>query len=183
MSTFTRPVRRLLAAATVAAATLALVPAAQAAAPDPFSGERKITLSPEGQEFALSVDRRGQVSSTERWGRRTTFVATRVRGQRFWLQTAQVRRGGKPLCLALTRKRVRATACDAANRNQLFAFRDAGRSSGGDPTYLLRVRAARYLVVSDEGAFAPARISEGTPDIDTPFLLVDRGRAQLPALD
>lgn len=183
MSTFSRPVRRLLTAATVVAATLVAVPTAQAAAPDPFSGERRITLSPEGHEFALTADRRGRVGSTERWGRRSMFVATRVRGQRYLLQTAEVRRGGEPLCLALTRTRVRAVACDAADRNQLFAFRDAGPSSGGDPTYLLRVRVARYLVLTDEGGFAPARIGEGTPDIDTPFLLVDRGRAHLPGLD
>jgi len=166
------------------AAVLAAGPSvATAADPDPFSGDRKLTLSPQDHEFALSVSKDGEVSSTERWGKRSMFVATPLGGGRSWLQTAHLRSGGEALCLKLTKRAVVTAACDASARHQRFAFTEAGETDGGDPTYTIRTGASRYLVVTDEGAFVPARIGEGTPDIDTPFLLVDRGRARLPALD
>lgn len=178
----TTTARSLAMVALLAASTVAAAPAAHGA-PDPFSGERRISLSPEGHEFALAIGKGGEATSTERWGKRSQFVATPVRAGRYWLQTAALRRGGEPLCLKLTRSRVLAVACDASAKHQLFRFTDAGETDGGDPTYTIGTGASRYLVVTDEGAFAPAQIGEGTPDIDTPFLLVDRGRASLPALD
>jgi hypothetical protein len=178
MNTTTRALSTLAAAALLAAA-----PTAAHAAADPFSGDRKVALVPEGQEFALSIAKSGEVSSTERWGKRAQFVASPLGGGRYWLQTARLRSGGEPLCLKLTKKAVVTDACDSSARHQRFAFSDVGDTDGGDPTYTIRTGANRYLILTEEGAFAPAHIGEGTPDIDTPFLLVDRGRASLPALD
>lgn len=179
----TSTVRGLATAALLATTTLALSPAATAAAPDPFSGDRKVVLAPEGHEFALSVAKGGQISSTERWGKRAQFVATPLGNGRYWLQTAHLRSGGEPLCLKLTAKAVVTDACDSSAKHQRFRFTDAGDNASGNPTYTIRTGTHRYLVVTDDGAFKPARITEGTADIDTPFLLVDRGRASLPALD
>lgn len=185
MSTLTKTVRSLATAvlATGLAALAGTTPAAAAADPDPFSGERRIVLAPEGHEFALTITRDGTVSSTERWGRRAQLVATPLGGDRFWLQTAHLRRGGEALCLQLRSRTVVTAACDAGAKHQRFRFTDAGDDASGNPTYTIRTGSHRHLVVTDDGAFAATRITEGTPDVDTPFLLVDRGRASLPALD
>jgi hypothetical protein len=174
---------RVLCSLAVAAAVAAGPTVANAADPDPFTGDRKVTLSPQDHEFALTVSKDGSISSTERWGKRSMVVPVPLGGDRYWLQTAHLRRGGEPLCLKLTKKAVVTDACDSSARHQRFAFTDAGDTEGGDPTYTIRTGGNRYLVVTDGARFAPAQIGEGTPDIDTPFLLVDRGRASLPALD
>ncbi|GAA1924757.1 hypothetical protein [Nocardioides hwasunensis] len=89
-------------------------------------------------------------------------------GDRFLVKTAKIRRGGEPLCLQLGKRRVSVAACDADKRHQQFSFRTTRN---------------RYLVQNDLGGFEAAAIGEGTPDIDTPFLVLDKGRANLPALD
>lgn len=174
---------RTLTAAVALGATALAAPTAQAADRDPFSGERRITLAPEGHEFALTIGRDGRATSTDHFGKRSQLVATPLGRGRYWLQTAHLRRGGEPLCLKLTRTAVVTAACDAAAKHQRFRFTDAGENASGNPTYLIRTGASRHLVVDEGGAFVPVQVGEGTPDVETPFVLVDRGRAKLPALD
>lgn len=185
MTTISTATRLLTTVVALGATALTVVsaPSAQAADRDPFSGERRITLAPEGHEFALTIGRDGRATSTDRFGRRSQFVATPLGRGRYWLQTAHLRRGGEPLCLQLNRRTILAEACDAGAQHQRFRFDDAGENASGNPTYLLRTGARRHLVVDEDGAFVPARVGEGTADVETPFVLVDRGRAQLPALD
>jgi hypothetical protein len=187
MKTISTATRILTAAvalgATVLGATALAAPTAHAADRDPLSGERRITLAPEGHEFALTIGRDGRATSSDRWGKRSQLVATPLGHGRYWLQTAHLRRGGEPLCLRLTATAVVTAACDASARHQRFRFDDAGENASGNPTYLVRTGARRHLVVDEDGAFVPRQVGEGTPDVETPFVLVDRGRAHLPASD
>lgn len=185
MTTISTATRILTTAVALGATALTVVaaPSAQAADRDPFSGERRIALAPEGHEFALTIGKDGRATSTDHGGKRAQFVATPLGRGRYWLQTAHLRSGGEPLCLQLHRKAVAAEACDAGARHQRFRFDDAGANASGNPTYLLRTGATRHLVVDEDGAFVPAQVGEGTADVETPFVLVDRGRAELPALD
>ncbi len=172
----------VLAVATATVGTITATAPADAARPGVFDGDRRVILAPTGSEGALGVDRRERAVYSERFDERSMFVLTHVRGRRYWLRTAEITSGGEPLCLALRGHRVVVDACDAGAASQLFRIRQVGES-GRHATYTLHTRAHRYLVQKPSGAFAAAPIIEGTPDIDTPFVLLDRGRAEVPSLD
>jgi hypothetical protein len=171
-----------LGAAAVVAGSVLSAPSSYGAPPDPFSGERNVVLAPSGSEGVLGLDRSLAATYAEGQGRRSQFVLTPLSASRFWIQTAHVTRGGEPQCLQLRGSSVSATACDSSKANQQFAFRRASPSNG-KPTWTVRVRVDRFLVQDPDGGFSATRITEGTPDIDTPFLLVDKGPASLPTLD
>lgn len=169
---------------TVAASVLAAQHAgAASAAPalDPFSGTRNVVLTPVASEGILGVSRDLQATYVEEQGKRHQFVLVRS-ANRYLIKTASIRRGGEALCLNLGSNSVEVTACDASERHQLFSFRPA-RPSNGKPTWTIRTTKHRYLIQNDLGAFESAWIGEGTDDIDTPFLLGDKGPSNLPALD
>ncbi|RYB93083.1 hypothetical protein EUA93_01165 [Nocardioides oleivorans] len=138
-------------------------------------------LAPKNSEGILGVDRDLRATYAEGQGPRNQFVLVPT-GDRFLVRTATLRSGGEPLCLQLGKRAVVVTACDAGRRHQQFSFRSASPSNG-KPTWTIRTTRNRYLVQNDLGGFEPAVIGEGTPDIDTPFLLVDKGVASLPDLD
>lgn len=155
--------------ASVASATSALAAphagaTSAATAPSPFSGTRNVVLLPVASE-----------------GKRHQFVLVRS-GERYLIKTASIRRGGEPLCLTLGSDAVEVTACDASEQHQIFSFRP-GPPSNDKPTWTIRTTRHRYLVQNDLGAFESVGIGEGTDDIDTPFLLGDKGPANLPVLD
>ena len=181
-------IRAALAAtvtATIAAASALVAPHAGAASsapgPDPFSGTRKVVLLPVASEGILGIDRDLQATYVEAQGKRHQFVLV-PSAKRYLIKTASIRRGGEPLCLELGSSSVEVTACDASERHQLFSFRPA-TPSNDKPTWTIRTSKHRYLLQNDLGAFESAWIGEGTDDIDTPFLLGDKGRANLPVLD
>ena len=177
-------------------------PAARKPAPegtrgtDVFAGDRRILLLPVGSEATLGVLDSGKIGLTEAFDDRALFVLTRTRpgGDRFWIRTAELRRGGEALCLSAklgTGGRpapVTTVACDASAEDQLFRFRRAGGTKD-KPRYTIRTGTDTYLVQDPTGEIAgtgtgvaAVAIGEGTPDIDTPFLLADRGRASMPTL-
>ena len=171
-----------LATTALAAGVAATAPGAAAAtAPDVFSGERNVVLAPVASEGILGLDRDLRAEYAERQGRRNQFVLV-PSGGRYLVKTASATRGGEPQCLRLGGSDVRAVACDASRKHQLFSFRPA-TPSNDEPTWTIRTGRHRYLVQNDLGGFESAQIGEGTEDIDTPFLLLDKGEASLPALD
>jgi hypothetical protein len=180
----------LRAALTVTAASIAAAAsplaaphasAATAPTPNPFLGTRNVVLLPVASEGILGIDRDLQATYVEEQGKRHQFVLVNS-GKRYLIKTAFIRRGGEPLCMKLGSNEVEVTACDASNRHQLFSFRP-GTPSNGKPTWTIRTTKHRYLVQDDLGSFESAWIGEGTDDIDTPFLLGDKGLANLPVLD
>jgi len=154
-----------------------------------FSGDRQVYLLPLNSEATLAVGKSGRVELSEDFGDRALFVLTPVGGGQYWIQTAKLRTGGEAYCLGVKGKNVSTVACDAAAGAQLFRFRKTG-TSDGKPRYTIRTGADTYLVQDPQGTLNPGgtgvaaiQIGEGTPDIDTPFLLADRGRASMPNLD
>lgn len=153
---------------------------AAAAAADPFSGERNVVLAPVNSEGVLGLDRSMQATYAERQGRRNQFVLVATDGG-YLIKTASLTLGGEPWCLRLRGADVGVTSCDAGKKNQVFSFRPA-TPSDGESTWTIRTTRNRYLVQNDAGGFDAAVIGEGTPAIDTAFLLVDKGESSLPVL-
>jgi len=158
---------------------------------DAFSGTRQVRLLPVGSEatFAVGPDRRVALSGT--FDDTSLFVIKRVAGDRYWIMTATLRSGGEALCLRVedgSPATVVATGCDAGQSSQLFRFRRTG-TVDGKPKYTIYTGADTYLVqdptgeLGSTGGVTATQIGEGTPDIDTPFLLPDQGPANLPTLD
>ncbi|MEV4640343.1 hypothetical protein AB0J80_23645 [Actinoplanes sp. NPDC049548] len=159
-----------------------------------FSGEREVLLLPENSEATVAVDENERAALSEDFGDRALFVLKKVSGDRYWIQTARLRVGGEASCLEAAATSgeavpVTAAACDAAQKRQLWRFRKVGETDG-KPKYTIRTGTDIYLVQDPDGQLADGGtgivaigIGEGTPDIDTPFLLPDRGKASLPALD
>ena len=115
-------------------------------------------------------------------------------GDQYWIRTAKLRKGGEPLCLSAklgsggAPAAVLTTACDASAADQLFRFRKTGESNG-KPTYTIRTGKDTYIIQDPTGEIASTgtgvaavSIGEGTPDIDTPFVLADKGAASMPTL-
>jgi hypothetical protein len=162
-----------------------------------FSGTRQVLLLPKNSEATLGVVAGGKIGLSEKFGDNDLFVLTPVRpgGDQYWIRTAKLRKGGEPLCLSAKLgpggrpAAVTTTACDAAAPDQLFRFRQTG-SSNGKPTHTIRTGTDTYIIQDPTGEIAhtgtgvaAATIGEGTPDIDTPFVIADRGQATLPSLD
>ena len=162
-----------------------------------FSGTRQVYLLPKNSETTLGVVQDGKIGLSERFGDAELFVLTAVErgGDRYWIRTAKLRKGGEPLCLSAklgsggAPAAVRTTLCDASAADQLFRFRKTG-SSNGKPTYTIRTGKDTYIIQDPTGEIASTgtgvaavSIGEGTPDIDTPFLIADKGKASLPTLD
>jgi hypothetical protein len=162
-----------------------------------FSGTRQVYLLPKNSEATLGVVQDGKIGLSEKFGDAELFVLTAVKpgGDQYWIRTAKLRKGGEPLCLSAklgsggAPGTVLTTACDASAADQLFRFRKAGESNG-KPTYTIRTGKDTYIIQDPTGEIASTgtgvaavSIGEGTPDIDTPFLLADKGKASIPALD
>lgn len=162
----------------------AAVTKSSAAAPGGvFGGDREVWLLPVGTEGTLAVSKSKRVELSDEFGDRALFVLTKVGGDRYWIRTARLRTGGEASCLQANKdKTVTAAACDAARGDQLFRFRKTGTAEN-KPKYTIRTSGDIYLIVTRDGGVRAEHIGEGTPDIDTPFLLPDRGKASLPALD
>ncbi|GIF25095.1 hypothetical protein Ate02nite_78250 [Paractinoplanes tereljensis] len=162
-----------------------------------FSGTRQIYLLPKNSEATLGVVQDGKIGLSEKFGDAELFVLTAAKpgGDQYLIRTAKLRKGGEPLCLSAKLgaggkpAAVLTTACDAAAADQLFRFRKTG-TSNGKPTYTIRTGTDTYVIQDPTGEIASTgtgvaaiTIGEGTPDIDTPFVLADKGAASLPALD
>ncbi|MEV4344726.1 hypothetical protein AB0J83_09640 [Actinoplanes sp. NPDC049596] len=161
-----------------------------------FSGTRQVYLLPKNSESGLAVLKDGKVGLSEAFDDTALFVLTRTSPERdqYWIRTAKLRKGGEPLCLSakLTGGKpapVTTVACDAAATDQLFRFREVGESNG-KPTYTIYTGRDTFIIQDPTGEIAhtgngvaAVTIGEGTPDIDTAFVLPDKGKASMPALD
>ncbi len=162
-----------------------------------FSGTRQVYLLPKNSEATLGVVGGGKIGLSEKFGDNELFVLTAVRpgGDQYWIRTAKLRKGGEPYCLSAKLgpggkpAAVTTTACDAGAADQLFRFRKTGESNG-KPTYTIRTGTTTYIIQDPTGEIAGTgtgvaaiTIGEGTPDIDTPFVIADKGKATMPALD
>jgi hypothetical protein len=161
-----------------------------------FSGTRQVYLLPKNSEATLGVVQGGKIGLSEKFGDAELFVLTAVSpgADQYWIRTAKLRKGGEPLCLSAklgsggAPAPVLTTACDAAAADQLFRFRKTGESNG-KPTYTIWTGTDTYIIQDPTGEIASTgtgvaavAIGEGTPDIDTPFLLADKGKATMPTL-
>ncbi|MEV4281386.1 hypothetical protein [Actinoplanes xinjiangensis] len=161
-----------------------------------FSGTRQVYLLPKNSEATLGVVQDGKIGLSERFGDAELFVLTAVKpgGDQYWIRTAKLRKGGEALCLSAKLGSggapglVRTTLCDASAADQLFRFRKTGESNG-KPTYTIWTGKDTFIVqdptgeIADTGTgVAAVSIGEGTPDIDTPFVLADKGKASMPTL-
>ncbi|WP_213006238.1 hypothetical protein [Paractinoplanes toevensis] len=162
-----------------------------------FSGTRQVYLLPKNSEATLGVVQDGKIGLSEKFGDAELFVLTAAKpgGDQYLIRTAKLRKGGEPLCLSAklgsggAPAAVLTTACDAAAAGQLFRFRKTGESNG-KPTYTIRTGTDTFIIQDPTGEIASTgtgvaavTIGEGTPDIDTPFVLADKGKASLPALN
>jgi hypothetical protein len=150
---------------------------------------------PEDSEATVAVDDKERAALSEDFGDRALFVLKKVSGDQYWIQTARLRAGGEAFCMEAAATSgaavpVTAEACDAAQSRQLWRFRKVGEASNGKPKYTIRTGTDIYLVQDPDGQLSDSGtgvvaigIGEGTPDIDTPFLLPDRGAANMPSLD
>lgn len=139
-------------------------------------------ILPPATEGTLGVSAARKVELSDAFDDKTLFVLTPLGGDKYWIQTAKLRIGGEAYCLAVKGTTVQAVGCDAGAGNQQFRFRKTGETDG-KPEYTIRTGTDTYIIVTDQGGVEAAQIGEGTPDIDTPFLLPDKGKATLPSLD
>jgi hypothetical protein len=161
-----------------------------------FSGTRQVYLLPKNSEATLGVVQDGKIGLSEGFGDAELFVLTAVKpgGDQYWIRTAKLRKGGEALCLSAKLGSggapgiVRTTLCNASAADQLFRFRKTGESNG-KPTYTIYTGKDTFIVqdptgeIADTGTgVAAVSIGEGTPDIDTPFVLADKGKASMPTL-
>lgn len=160
-----------------------------------FSGTRQVFLLPKNSEAGVGVVNGNRLGLTESFGDKDLFVIVPAGDDKYSIKTAKLRAGGEPWCVSAKLGRggapgpVVLSACDAAAPDQKFRFRPAGESNG-KPTYTIRTGTNTYIVQDPTGDIAgpgtgviAASIGEGTADIDTPFVLADKGRASLPTLD
>ncbi|MBL7259859.1 hypothetical protein [Paractinoplanes lichenicola] len=162
-----------------------------------FSGTRQVLLLPKNSESTLGVVQKGKIGLSEKFGDNELFVIKPLTpgGDQYWIQTAKLRSGPAPYCLSAKLgpggkpAAVTTTDCDAAKSDQKFRFRKVGESNG-KPTYTIYTGADTFIIRDETGEIAhtgtgvaAVQIGEGTPDIDTPFVLADKGRATVPALD
>ena len=113
-------------------------------------------------------------------------MPARPGGKEFLVKTGKLRTGGEALCaqvqgngsnpLTLVTK-----ACDAGEQNQLFKFQERGRDKQR-MTYLISVDGL-YLRYSPDGRYGLIVEEPGEGDDLTSFVIIDRGKAAIPALD
>lgn len=159
-----------------------------------FTGTRQVSLRLVDTKATLTVADADRLGLTTRADDRALFVLTPAGGERFQIRTATLRVAGEAGCVRADGDGSRpaavvVAACDTRDGNQLFRFRHTG-DVAGEPKYTIRTSSDSYLVHDADRRLLPGgtgvvavQIGEGTPDIDTPFLLTDRGEAKLPTLD
>lgn len=161
--------------------------ATSGAAGSVLSGKRQVFILPKNNEAAVAVDKAMKAGLSEDFGGRALFVFV-PDGDRYSIRTAKLRAGddpaNEPYCLAVNTGKVVATACDSSEDNQLFHVVKSGSSTSDKATYVIRTKDYVFLRVADPAADLTAgKIEEGTADAGTDFLLPDKGKASLPALD
>ncbi|MEU8819348.1 hypothetical protein [Actinoplanes sp. NPDC048796] len=160
-----------------------------------FSGTRQVLLLPKNSEATVGVVTGDKLGLTDSFGDKALFVIVPAGGDKYSIKTAKLRAGGEPLCVSAkvgsggAPALIHLVGCDAAAASQKFRFRQTGESNG-KPTYTIYTGADTFIVQDPTGEIAglgtgviAATIGEGTADIDTPFVLADKGKASLPALD
>ena len=152
-----------------------------------LAGNRQVWILPEVSEGPITVDSSMNAGVSDDFGDRALFVFTPSAG-RYQIKTAKLRVDNDPAnetyCLAVKNGKVVATACDAADSNQLFFVLKSGTNSSDKATYVIRTKDHVFLRVADMMAnLTASKIEEGTAGDGTDFLLPDKGEASLPALD
>ncbi|MFF5075641.1 hypothetical protein ACFY36_01205 [Actinoplanes sp. NPDC000266] len=177
------------------AATRTTAPASASPRGGVFSGTRQVFLLPKNSEATVGVVTGNKLGLSSSFGDKDLFVIVPSGGDRYSIKTAKLRAGGEPLCVSAqvgpggAPALIHLVGCDAAAPSQTFRFRETGESNG-KPTYTIYTGANTFIVQDPTGEIAglgtgviAANIGEGTADIDTPFVLADKGKASLPALD
>jgi hypothetical protein len=169
-------------------------PSASASAASALSGKRQVFLFPlhkgaEVPESVVAVTAKNRADVTADFGDRALFVPvpTAPRSKTYLMKTGKLRSGGEALCLQVQGNgsnplTLVTKACDAANKDQTFAFQDNGRDNQGRTTYLIHVDGV-YLHYSPDGRYGLIVEESGEGDDLTSFVVVDRGTASIPALD
>ena len=152
-----------------------------------LSGTRQVFILPENNEATVAVDTSMNAGLSEDFGDRALFVF-KPDGDRYSIRTAKLRVDDDPAnetyCLAARSGKVVATACDSSDDDQLFVVLKSGTSTSGKPVYVIRTAGYVFLrVATPSSNLTATKIEEGTADAGTDFLLPDRGKASLPALD
>ncbi|MBB2946586.1 hypothetical protein FB565_006354 [Actinoplanes lutulentus] len=162
-----------------------------------FSGTRQVYLLPKNSEATLGVVGGGKIGLSSAFGDNELFVLTPTTpgGDEFQIRTGKLRAGGEALCVSAKLGAggkpgtVVTAGCDAGAGDQVFRFRRTGESNG-KPTYTIRTGSTTYIIQDPTGEIAgtgvgvaAVTIGEGTADIDTPFVIADKGKASLPSLD
>ena len=150
-------------------------------------GDRQVVFATveSGGGKVLSVGADGTVELAGEEGERALFVATpnRPGSEKFMIKTGKLRSGGETWCLAVHSPgrseplRLRAAACDAGDRDQIFTL----PAATGHPGRYLEVAGLFALADPGDGRVVVQESGEG--DAMTAFTVADRGEADIPALD
>ena len=139
-----------------------------------------------GGKSMLTVTPSGALGLTGEFSDRALFVAVPVTagdGDTYLLKTGKLRAGGEAYCLTVASGgtghplQVKIAACDTSERDQRFSF-PAGKN--GDT---LLMEAGGVFVHQWSGTDRIVAQESGEGDDLTAFVLTDRGKATIPALD
>ncbi len=152
-----------------------------------LAGNRQVWILPKVSEATVAVDKSMNAGLSEAFDDRALFVFTPSAG-RYQIKTAKLRVNNDPAnetyCLAVKGSKVVATACDASDGNQLFYVIKSQKTGSDKQAYVIRTKDYVFFRVADMSSnLTASKIPEGTADAGTDFLLPDKGKASLPALD
>ena len=77
-----------------------------------FGGDREVWLLPVATEGTLAVSKSKRVELSDNLDDRALFVLTKVKGDQYWIQTAQLRTGGEASCLQANKDKTVTAAAD-----------------------------------------------------------------------
>jgi hypothetical protein len=128
-----------------------------------------------------------RVTVTSDYGVRALFVPVPVApaGQQFLIKTARLRAGGEAYCWQVRDSEtnppatVHTAACDAGDAKQLFRFTPLERDNQGRRTYAID-NDEDYLQYQPTGESGLVAKLHRDDQLETTFVLVDRGPAELP---
>ncbi|RZU49784.1 hypothetical protein EV385_1538 [Krasilnikovia cinnamomea] len=159
--------------------------------PAVLAGKRQVFLfvlhkGEEVPESVVAVTSSGRVGVTADYGDRALFVPvpTAPSSSEHLIKTGKLTAGGEPYCLRVRGNgsdplTVVTAACDTRDPAQRFTFAEHGRDNQGRMTYAIRNGDA-YLQWNPTGTSGLIAEELGDGNLDTTFVLIDRGAATLP---
>ena len=161
-----------------------------------LSGDRQVFFfvldkGSEVPESVPAVTSGGRVNITADYGDRALFVPVPKSpgSKQFLIKTGKLRSGGEALCLQVQSNgsdplTLVTKACDTGEKDQSFKFDENGRDNQDRMTYLISVDGL-YMRYDPNGPAGTGLIVQesGEGDDLTSFVIIDRGKATIPALD